>query len=167
MYTFDNQAYILLIVATDSELSRRVAQLERELHELRALLTGTAAGGHMFSAAGTAAGVTITERRRFEFSAPPAQARRIVRLDAHNTDTGERLSVSGTPRQLERFAMRFARLQVIDRKEWRGDRAAFGQMRDLFAAHGAIVRNGRVWSWVVWPAERRVIAQKIAAAASL
>ena len=112
------------------------------------------------------AGPRWAVRLRYEFAAHLAQPRRVVGLEAHNTTTGTRIaSADYTARQLERFALQFARLTVPTRSTWRGDRAAFALMRDLFAQHGAIVRNtGRVWAWAVWPAQRREIAAQIVAA---
>ena len=142
---------------------QRIDYLERELNALRSLVKAQRNG---FEASAPA--VTISERKRYDFAAQLAQPRKVVRLEARNATTGNTItSAKYSARQLERFAMRFARLTQPTRAAWRGDREAFGLMRDLFAEHGTIVRNvGRVWTWAVWPAERREIAARIAAALS-
>lgn len=144
-------------------LQRRVEQLERDLAKLRAQLDARP----LAFDAPAPAGITITERKRYEFAAELARPRVVVGFTAVNTTTGAAIACNTySAAQLERFALRFARLASPTRAAWRGDRGAFGIMRDLFAQHGAIVRDhGRAWRWAAWPAERRAIALRIAAAA--
>lgn len=140
------------------QLSQKIEALEAELAGLRSLITQR----HAFDAPRPA--LTLTERRRLEFAAALAEPRRVVRLQATNAATGWRLDCARySARQLERFAFRFARLQSPTRKMWRGDREAFGIMRELFAQFGGIVRNtGRAWAWAVDAPQRREIAARIA-----
>lgn len=144
------------------QLQRQVAALTRKVAELEAALQHQ----HHFDA--PMSNVTLHERRRFEFIGQLAKPRLLVNFSATNTTTGTTISCDQfSAAQLERFALRFARLFKPSRKLWRGNRAAFAIMRDLFCQRGAIVRHdGRVWSWAVYEAERRVIAAQIAAALS-
>jgi hypothetical protein len=148
-------------------LARRIDALERlcksqaaELAELRSMVAQRLA----FDAPAPA--VTLTQKRRYEFAAALARPRLLIGFEAHNRETGARISCADyTAAQIERHAYQFARMDKPTRAEWRGDRAAYGLMRALFAQHGAIVQHsGRSWSWVAWPSERRAIAGRIAAA---
>lgn len=145
------------------QLQRQVAALTRKVTELEAALQHQ----HRFDAA--MPGITLHERRRFEFIGHLAKPRTLINFTATNTLTGTTItSDQFSAAQLERFAFRFARLpQPPSRKHWRGNRAAFGLMRDLFHQHGAIVRHyGRRWQWAVERPQRSEIAARIAAALS-
>jgi hypothetical protein len=150
-------------------LNAEINALRTEVRELRAMvlaMQGAPAARMAFDAPG--ARVTILQRTApTTYAAALATPRTVIGFTTTNSTTGrtvacDRFSLT----QLERGAYKFARMQVIKRAPpyWRGDRALFGIMRDLFEQRGAIIRHhGQSWSWAIDPPDRRTVAAQIVA----
>lgn len=155
----------------DLVLEHRVSELELELSRMRRQLEKLSIPQTQAPKAEPAPRythphdrATIHQKRSYEFFQKLPPVRKVIDLASTNTATNEVvLTDSYSVTQLTRALQQFSRLQFPNRRTWKGNRWLYGPAKALFAQAGAVVRHpgSRVWSWVIWPHQRRALCAQI------